>query len=405
MRPSGRRPATSTASKRSPAWLRARASCARRNGWTASGLSPRISGSRRRPTRPHDAPRVVPERLLPARRASRPARAGVPAARAVPGPVPPRGVRGPGPAGRRRPRARGRPADPALRRAVRRAGPGHSRRAAAPVPRAATGDRQDGDLRDARRPRGAAGGHAHRAAARRPAGGPGRAGRVSAGAGRGGPCVSRLPRHPGNARMTAELAREMAELTIEHLVLVAVSIAVAIAVALPAGILLTRRAPLQRWVLGFANVMQTVPSLALFGFLIPIPLLGGIGKHTAIVALVLYALLPVLRNTLTGILGVDRAVRESAIAMGMTGRQLLWEVELPLAARTILAGVRVATVTTIGTATIAAAIGGGGLGVFIFRGLASVDTTLILAGAVPAALIALLADGGLGWAEKKLSPV
>jgi len=204
--------------------------------------------------------------------------------------------------------------------------------------------------------------------------------------------------------MTAELAREMAELTVEHLVLVAVSMAFAISVALPSGILMTRRAPLQRWVLGFANVMQTVPSLALFGFLIPIPLLGGIGRHTAIVALVLYALLPVLRNTLTGILGVDRAVRESAIAMGMTGRQLLWEVELPLAARTILAGVRVATVTTIGTATIAAAIGGGGLGVFIFRGLASVDTTQILAGAVPAALIALLADGGLGWAEKKLSP-
>ena len=150
--------------------------------------------------------------------------------------------------------------------------------------------------------------------------------------------------------------------------------------------------------------MQTVPSLALFGFLIPLPLIGGIGKHTAIVALVLYALLPVLRNTLTGILGVDPAVRESAIAMGMTGRQLLFEVELPLAARTILAGVRVATVTTIGTATIAAAIGGGGLGVFIFRGLASVDSTLILAGAVPAALIALLADGGLGWVEKKLSP-
>jgi osmoprotectant transport system permease protein len=179
---------------------------------------------------------------------------------------------------------------------------------------------------------------------------------------------------------------------------------IAIALALPAGILLTRRAPLRRWVIGFANVMQTVPSLALFGFLIPLPLIGGIGKHTAIVALVLYALLPVLRNTLTGILGVDPAVRESAIAMGMTGRQLLYQVELPLAARTILAGVRVATVTTIGTATIAAAIGGGGLGVFIFRGLASVDSTLILAGAVPAALIALLADGGLGWVEKKLSP-
>jgi osmoprotectant transport system permease protein len=204
--------------------------------------------------------------------------------------------------------------------------------------------------------------------------------------------------------MTPDLAREMVDLTIEHLVLVAVAMGIAIAVALPTGILLTRRAHWQRWVIGFANVMQTVPSLALFGFLIPIPLLGGIGKQTAIVALVLYALLPILRNTLAGILGVDRAVRESAIAMGMTGRQLLWEVELPLAARTILAGVRVATVTTIGTATIAAAIGGGGLGVFIFRGLASVDTPLILAGAVPAALIALLADGGLGWAEKKLSP-
>lgn len=205
--------------------------------------------------------------------------------------------------------------------------------------------------------------------------------------------------------MTQDLAREIMDLTLEHLVLVGIAMGIAVAVAIPAGILLTRRAPLQRWVFGFANVMQTVPSLALFGFLIPLPFIGGIGKHTAIVALVLYALLPVLRNTLTGILGVDPAVRESAIAMGMTGRQLLWEVELPLAARTILAGVRVATVTTIGTATIAAAIGGGGLGVFIFRGLASVDTTLLLAGAVPAALIALLADGGLGWVEKKLSPV
>ena len=204
--------------------------------------------------------------------------------------------------------------------------------------------------------------------------------------------------------MTLALWNEIVELTVEHVVLVATSMAIATAVALPAGILLTRRAPLQQWVMGFASIMQPVPSLALFGFLIPVPLLGGIGKHTAIVALVLYALLPVLRNTLAGILGVDRAVRESAIAMGMTGRQLLWEVELPLAARTILAGVRVATVATIGTATIAAAIGGGGLGVFIFQGLASVDTAQILAGAVPAALLALLADGGLGWAEKKLSP-
>ena len=205
--------------------------------------------------------------------------------------------------------------------------------------------------------------------------------------------------------MSSSLARDILDLTLEHLVLVSLSMGIAAALAIPAGILLTRRTVLQRWVLGFANIMQTVPSLALFGFLIPLPFLGGIGKHTAIVALVLYALLPILRNTLTGILSVDPAVRESAIAMGMTGRQLLWEVELPLATRTILAGLRIATVTTIGTATIAAAIGGGGLGVFIFRGLASVDTTLLLAGAVPAAVLAVAADRGLEWVEHKLSPV
>jgi ABC-type proline/glycine betaine transport system permease subunit len=205
--------------------------------------------------------------------------------------------------------------------------------------------------------------------------------------------------------MTSALARDILDLTLEHLFLVSLSMTIAAALAIPTGILLTRRTFLQRWVLGFANIMQTVPSLALFGFLIPLPFLGGIGKHTAIVALVLYALLPILRNTLTGILNVEPGVRESAIAMGMTGRQLLWEVELPLATRTILAGLRIATVTTIGTATIAAAIGGGGLGVFIFRGLASVDTTLLLAGAVPAALIALAADRGLEWVEHKLSPV
>ena len=205
--------------------------------------------------------------------------------------------------------------------------------------------------------------------------------------------------------MSSALARDILDLTLEHLFLVSLSMAIAAALAIPAGILLTQRTFLQRWVLGFANTMQTVPSLALFGFLIPLPFLGGIGKHTAIVALVLYALLPILRNTLTGILNVESGVRESAIAMGMTGRQLLWEVEFPLAARTILAGLRIATVTTIGTATIAAAIGGGGLGVFILRGLASVDTTLLLAGAVPAALLALAADRGLEWVEYKLSPV
>ena len=200
------------------------------------------------------------------------------------------------------------------------------------------------------------------------------------------------------------LFQQILSLTGDHLILVLASMAIALAIGIPLGIILTRRAGLRGWLLGFANVMQTVPSLALFGFLIPIPLIGGIGKRTAIVALVLYALLPILRNTLTGILGVDPSVRESAIAMGMTSRQLLWQVELPLAAPVILAGVRVATVATIGTATIAAAIGGGGLGEFIFRGIASVDTTQILAGAIPAALLALISDGGLGWIEKRFSP-
>jgi ABC-type proline/glycine betaine transport system permease subunit len=203
--------------------------------------------------------------------------------------------------------------------------------------------------------------------------------------------------------MRSDLLNDLLELTGEHLVLVLVSMALAIALGVPAGILLTRHEAARRWMFAFASVMQTIPSLALFGFLIPIPFIGGIGKRTVIVALVLYALLPILRNTFVGIANVDRAVCESAIAMGMTDGQLLRQVQLPLAAQTILAGIRVATVTTIGTATIAAAIGGGGLGVFIFRGLASVDSTEILAGAVPAACMALLADGGLGWIERKLS--
>ena len=203
--------------------------------------------------------------------------------------------------------------------------------------------------------------------------------------------------------MRPGLIRDIVDLTSEHLVLVSISMAIAIAIGVPLGILLTRHARWRRPVLGITNVFQTIPSLALFGFLIPLPLIGGVGPRTAVVALVLYALLPILRNTLTGILGVDAAVRESAVAMGMTASQILRQVEFPLAAPTIMAGIRVATVTTIGTATIAAAIGGGGLGVFIFRGVASVDTVQILAGAVPAALIALLSDGGLGWVERKLS--
>jgi osmoprotectant transport system permease protein len=204
--------------------------------------------------------------------------------------------------------------------------------------------------------------------------------------------------------MRSDLLNDLLELTGEHLELVITAMVLAIAIGVPAGIYLTRHAAARKWMLGFASVMQTIPSLALFGFLIPIPFIGGIGKRTVIVALVLYALLPILRNTFVGILNVDPAVCESAIAMGMTDAQLLRQVQLPLAAQTILAGIRVATVTTIGTATIAAAIGGGGLGVFIFRGVATVDTAEILAGAVPAACMALLADGGLGWIERKLSP-
>ncbi|MGA2115064.1 MAG: ABC transporter permease [Bryobacteraceae bacterium] len=204
--------------------------------------------------------------------------------------------------------------------------------------------------------------------------------------------------------MRSDLSHDILQLTGEHLLLVVSAMGMAILLGVPAGILLTRRAALQRWLLGFASVVQTIPSLALFGFLIPVPLIGGIGPRTVIVSLVLYALLPIMRNTFVGIVSVDAAVCESAIAMGMTDWQLLRLVQLPLAAQTILAGIRIATVATIGTATIAAAIGGGGLGVFIFRGVASVDSAQILAGAMPAALMALMADGGLGWVERRLAP-
>jgi osmoprotectant transport system permease protein len=204
--------------------------------------------------------------------------------------------------------------------------------------------------------------------------------------------------------MNSRLASEVLPLTLEHLWLVLVAIGVAALIAIPGAVALTRRASLRRWMLSLANILQTVPSLALFGFLLPLPFIGGIGQHTAIIALCLYALLPILRNTLVGVLGVDPAVRESAVAMGMTGNQILWQVELPLAVPAILAGLRIATVTTIGTATVAAAIGAGGLGVFIFRGIATVDTATILAGAVPAAIMALVADEGLEWIEKRLSP-
>ncbi|MBW4573999.1 MAG: ABC transporter permease subunit [Aphanothece sp. CMT-3BRIN-NPC111] len=189
----------------------------------------------------------------------------------------------------------------------------------------------------------------------------------------------------------------------EHLFLVGISISIAILVGIPLGILITRKPKLTRLVLGFANVVQTIPSLALFGFLIPVPWLGGIGPTPAIVALTLYSLLPIIRNTYTGIIGVAPAIREAGRGMGMTDRQLLFQVEIPLALGVIIAGVRVATVIAIGIATIAAAIGAGGLGVFIFQGISTVDNQLILAGAVPAALIAILADVALGWIEQRLT--
>jgi len=206
----------------------------------------------------------------------------------------------------------------------------------------------------------------------------------------------------GSGEFLARYQSELLTRTGEHLWLVAVSIVIAAAVGIPAGVWVTRRPKMERWVLGFANTMQTVPSLALFGFLIPIPIIGGIGARSAIVALVLYALLPIVRNAYTGIKEVDPAVRESAVAMGMTDAQILRQVELPLAAPTILAGLRVATVTAVGVATIAALIGAGGLGQFIFLGLQTVNSRLILLGAVPAALLALAADFFLGRLEGRM---
>jgi osmoprotectant transport system permease protein len=185
----------------------------------------------------------------------------------------------------------------------------------------------------------------------------------------------------------------------QHIGLVAISTAIAALIGLPLGVLVARRPAWRRPVLGLANVFQTIPSLALFGLLIPV---FGIGAWTAITALVVYALLPIVRNTYAGIAGVDPAVREAGRGMGMTDGELMRLVELPLAAGVILAGVRIATVVSVGIATIAAAIGAGGLGVYIFRGVATVDNTLILAGAIPAALLALLADALLGLAERRL---
>jgi osmoprotectant transport system permease protein len=197
---------------------------------------------------------------------------------------------------------------------------------------------------------------------------------------------------------------EILQATEEHIWLVGVAMALAVAIGVPLGILVARRPWLSKPILGAANVAETIPSLALFGFLLPVPWLGARADRLAIAALALYALLPIIRNTAAGITGVDPAVREAARAMGMTMRQILFHVELPLSFSTMLAGIRVATVLTIGIATIAAAVGSGGLGEFIFRGLAMVNNPLILAGAIPAALLALGADFLLGILERRLRP-
>jgi osmoprotectant transport system permease protein len=190
--------------------------------------------------------------------------------------------------------------------------------------------------------------------------------------------------------------------TLDHLGLVLIAMFLAVTISVPLGMLIVYHRVLRTLALGVASILQTIPSLALFGFLIPIPFIGGIGKRTAIVALVLYALLPILRNTYVGLTGIDPAILESAEAMGMTERQILFRVRFPLALSVILAGIRTATIITIGVATIAAAIGAGGLGTFIFRGVALVNDPLLLAGAIPAALLAILADTILGFLERRL---
>ena len=197
---------------------------------------------------------------------------------------------------------------------------------------------------------------------------------------------------------------QVLDLTIEHLWLVGLSTLLAALIGIPLGIVIAHRPRLNRPVLASANIIQTVPSLALFGFLLPVPWLGDRADRLAILALTLYALLPIIRNTYTGIRGVDAAVMEAGRGMGLTESQLLFQVELPLSVSAILSGVRTAVVISVGLATIAAAIGAGGLGEFIFRGLAMVDNRVILAGAVPAALLALLADFAVGWLERRLEP-
>ncbi len=196
---------------------------------------------------------------------------------------------------------------------------------------------------------------------------------------------------------------ELGMLLAQHVLLVASSTLAAIAIGVPLGIFASRRPRLSAPIVGVANIVQTIPSLAMFGFLLPVPLVGGVGARAAVVVLILYGLLPIVRTTIAGITGIDPTIREAGVAMGMTGGELLRIVELPLALPSIAAGVRVAAVVGVGSATIAAAIGAGGLGEYIYRGLSMVDSTVIFAGAIPAALLALAVDGGLLWVERQLS--
>jgi osmoprotectant transport system permease protein len=197
--------------------------------------------------------------------------------------------------------------------------------------------------------------------------------------------------------------QELATLVAEHLLLVAISTSIAVAIGVPLSVFATRRPRLAAPLVGIANIVQTVPSLAMFGFLLPVPLIGGVGARAALAVLTLYGLLPIVRSTIVGITSIDPSIRLAGVAMGMTPRQLLRQIELPLALPSIVAGIRVAAVVGVGSATIAAAIGAGGLGQYIYRGLSMVDSTVILAGAIPAALLALIVDGSLLWLERRLS--
>src|ERR1700732_378746 len=217
-------------------------------------------------------------------------------------------------------------------------------------------------------------------------------------------CMKRLRGRMNIVNFLVRQQNEILQATVQHIWLVGMAMLLAVAVGVPLGITVTRHPWLSKPILGGANIAETIPSLALFGFFLPAPWLGERADRLVIVALTLYALLPIIRNTSTGIEGIDAAVRQAARGMGMTQSQILWQVELRLAIPTILAGVRVATVLTIGIATIAAAVGAGGLGEFIFRGLAMVINQLILAGAIPAAALALLADFMLGLLERRLRP-